>query len=38
MKALFIDNSKTDFLNKYFSYFFEQNISIFNQCNSKTFI
>ena len=36
MKALFIDNSKTDFLNQYFSYFLEQNILIFNQCKSKT--
>ena len=29
MKALYIGNSKIDFLNKYFSYFWEQNILIF---------
>ena len=28
MKALFNDNSKTDILNEYFSYFLEQNILI----------
>ena len=35
-KALFSDNLKTDILNEYLSYFLEQNILIFNQCNSKT--
>ena len=36
MKALFINNLKLNFFHKYFSYFLEQNILIFNQCNSKT--
>ena len=35
-ESLVYDNSKNDFLNKYFSYFLEQNILIFNQCNSKS--
>ena len=34
-KALFIDNIKTDFLNDYFSYFWEQNILNLNQTNKK---
>ena len=33
MKALFITNSKTDFLKKYFWYFLKQNMLIFNQYN-----
>ena len=38
MKALLINNSKTDFLNDYFPYFLEQNILVLNQCNAKTIL
>ena len=38
MKALFINNSKTDILCKCFPYFFEQNILIFNHCKKKNWI
>ena len=37
MNASFIDNSKFDFLNENFSYLFNKNISIFNQCNKKNY-
>ena len=37
MKALLINYSNTDILNEYFSYFLEENILSFNQCNKETF-